>query len=72
MSKRLPLHDAHERLGARFAEADGLLVPRDYGDPAAEHEAVRERAGLVDRAERGRIQVTGKDRDGPRAGRLST
>ena len=62
MSERLPLHDAHERLGARVIEAGGLLVPRDYGDPAAEHEAVRERAGLIDRSERGKIEVTGKDR----------
>jgi glycine cleavage system aminomethyltransferase T len=56
------LHDAHERLGARFTEVDGVLAPRDYGDPAAEHEAVRERAGLIDRSERGKIEVTGKDR----------
>jgi folate-binding protein YgfZ len=62
MSERLPLHDAHERLGARFAEADGLLLPGGYGDPAAEHEAVRERAGVIDRSERGKIEVTGKDR----------
>jgi folate-binding protein YgfZ len=59
---RLPLHETHERLGARFAEAEGLLAPRDYGDPGAEHEAVRERAGLIDRSERGKIEVTGKDR----------
>jgi glycine cleavage system T protein len=62
MVRRLPLHDAHERLGARFTEVDGVLAPRDYGDPAAEHEAVRERAGLIDRSERGKIEVTGKDR----------
>lgn len=62
MSERLSLHDVHERLGARFTEADGLLVPWDYGDPAAEHEAVRERAGLIDRSERGKIEVAGKDR----------
>jgi folate-binding protein YgfZ len=62
MSERLSLHDVHERLGARFTEAAGLLVPRDYGDPAAEHEAVRERVGVIDRSERGKIEVTGKDR----------
>jgi folate-binding protein YgfZ len=62
MSDRLPLHDIHERLGARFAEADGLLLPSDYGDSTAEHEAVRERSGLIDRSERGKIEVTGKDR----------
>jgi folate-binding protein YgfZ len=62
MADRLPLHDAHERLGARFTDADALLVPQDYGDPAAEHEAVRERTGVIDRSERGKIEVTGKDR----------
>ena len=62
MPDSLPLHDVHERLGARFTDEDGLLVPRDYGDVAAEHEAVRERAGLIDRSERGKIEVTGKDR----------
>jgi folate-binding protein YgfZ len=62
MSERLPLHDVHERLGARCVAVDGILVPRDYGDPTAEHKAVRERAGLIDRSERGKIEVTGKDR----------
>ena len=62
MSERLPLHDAHERLGARFTETSGLAVPRDYGDADAEHEAVRERAGVIDRSDRGKIEVTGKDR----------
>lgn len=62
MSERLPLHDAHERLGAHFAEADGWFVPARYGDAAAEHEAVRERAGVIDRSERGKIEATGKDR----------
>jgi folate-binding protein YgfZ len=62
MSERLPLHDRHERLGARFAEAAGLSVPASYGDPAAEHEAVRERAGLIDRSDRGKIELTGRDR----------
>jgi folate-binding protein YgfZ len=62
MSERLLFHDAHERLGARFVEVDGLLLPSDYGDADAEHEAVRERAGLIDRSERGKIELTGKDR----------
>ena len=61
MGDRLPLYDVHERLGARFAAA-GLLVPASYADAGAEHEAVRERAGLIDRSERGKIEVTGKDR----------
>jgi folate-binding protein YgfZ len=62
MALLLPLHAAHERLGARFGEADGHLVPLDYGSPAAEHEAVRERAAVIDRSHRGSIEATGRDR----------
>ncbi|MGH7359035.1 MAG: aminomethyltransferase family protein [Candidatus Rokuibacteriota bacterium] len=62
MSERLPLHATHEQTGATFAEIDGWLVPAHYADLRAEHEAVRERAGLIDRSERGKIEVTGKDR----------
>jgi len=62
MTTRTPLHEAHARLGARFGEADGFLVPLHYGDPGSEHEAVRERVGLVDRSERGKIEATGRDR----------
>ena len=62
MSKHLPLHAVHQQIGATFTEVDGWLVPARYGDPGAEHETVRERAGLIDRSERGKIDVTGKDR----------
>src|SRR5262245_27403892 len=62
MSERLALHDIHARLDARFTESDGWLLPCGYGDPAAEHEAVRERAGVIDRSERGKLELTGKDR----------
>jgi glycine cleavage system T protein len=62
MAERLPLHELHEQSGARLVEADGWTVPADYGDPAAEHEAVRERAGVIDRSDRGKIEVTGTDR----------
>src|SRR4029077_5274073 len=59
---RLPLHDSHTRLGARFGEADGYLVPTSYGDPVAEHRAVRQAIGVVERSERGKIEATGRDR----------
>jgi aminomethyltransferase len=67
----LPLHDLHARLGARFGEVDGCPVPLDYGDPAAEHEAVRERVGAIDRSGRGLVEVTGRDRVGFLQGMLS-
>src|SRR5262249_8527843 len=62
MATRLPLHDLHARLGARLLEADGFQLPSDYGDPVAEHRAVRERVRLIDRSERGKIEATGRDR----------
>jgi folate-binding protein YgfZ len=62
MAARLPLHEIHDRAGARLVEMDGWVVPAHYGDPAAEHEAVREGTGVIDRSERGKIEVTGKDR----------
>ncbi|MBI4011022.1 MAG: aminomethyl transferase family protein [Candidatus Rokubacteria bacterium] len=62
MATRTPLHEAHARLDARFGETDGSLVPLHYGDPAAEHEAVRARVGLIDRSERGKVEATGRDR----------
>jgi folate-binding protein YgfZ len=71
MANQLPLHDLHARLGARFAEADGHLLPLQYSGPAAEHEAVRERAGVIDRSHRGLIEVTGRDRAGFLQGMLS-
>jgi folate-binding protein YgfZ len=37
-------------------------IPLDYGDPAAEYRAVRERAGVVDRSDHGVVEATGRDR----------
>jgi folate-binding protein YgfZ len=62
MTTRLGLHDLHQRAGARFGEADGCVVPIDYGDVRAEHAAVRAGAGVIDRSHRGAIEATGRDR----------
>ena len=59
---RLPLHDAHVGAGAKLETVDGRELPVDYGDAAGEYAAVRTRAGLVDRGDRGVLEVTGKDR----------
>lgn len=72
MATQLPLHELHARLGARFGEADGHLLPLDYGGPSAEHEAVRERVGLIDRSHRGKIAATGRDRVSFLQGMLSS
>ncbi len=43
-------------------EATARETPLDYGDAAAEYDAVRRRVGVIDRADRGLIEVTGRDR----------
>ena len=43
-------------------EATARDIPLDYGDAAAEYGAVRRRAGLIDRGDRGLIEATGRDR----------
>jgi aminomethyltransferase len=60
--KHLRLHDVHIKHGAVFAETGGWNVPRHYGDPIAEHAAVRAGVGIADLSHRGRIRVTGEDR----------
>ncbi len=62
MTSPFPLQDLHVRSGARLGEAGGYVVPMHYGDPAVEHEAVRQRVGVIDRSSRGKIETTGRDR----------
>jgi len=59
---RLPLHDAHVAAGAKLGTVGDWELPLDYGDAAAEYAAVRTGAGLVDRGDRGVLEITGKDR----------
>ena len=58
----LSLHEFHHGLGARFAEVNGAEVVADYGDARTEHLALRETAGVLDLSFRGRLCVTGADR----------
>ena len=58
----LALDEIHRAAGASFIEAGGRLVPRDYGDVAAEHAALATGVGIVDRSALGRAEVTGRDR----------
>lgn len=57
-----PLYEIHKSSGAVFTELHGWEIPAHYGDPAAEHLAVRSHAGLMDMTHRGKIRVSGKDR----------
>jgi len=45
-----------------MAEVTGWDMPAHYGDPAAEHRAVRSGVGLADLSHRGKLRVTGEDR----------
>jgi heterotetrameric sarcosine oxidase gamma subunit len=53
-----PLEAVHERLGARW-RSPGLRWPLDYGDHAAEAEAVRLAAGLLDWGPLNKLVVQG-------------
>lgn len=50
-----------EEAGAAFGEVAGREVARHFGDGAGEYGAVRESAGIADRADRARFRLWGKD-----------
>ena len=50
-----------DEAGAAWGEVAGRAVPRHFGDGAAEYRAVRESAGLAERADRARFRLWGKD-----------
>jgi folate-binding protein YgfZ len=58
----LPLREFHHGLRASFSELNGAEIVADYGDPLAEHDALRETAGVMDLSFRSRICVVGNDR----------
>ena len=60
--KRTPLYEEHVKLGARIIPFAGYLMPVNY--PAgivAEHNAVRQRAGLFDVCHMGELDIVGGD-----------
>ncbi len=58
-TKASPLLSAQRVLGGQFADACGWMMARDFGDPAAEHQAVRQHAGLIDLSFYGVLKVSG-------------
>src|SRR5256885_15425324 len=58
----LAIREFHERLSARFLTVNGMEVVEHYGDPPAEHAALREAAGVLDLSFRSRLCLTGADR----------
>jgi aminomethyltransferase len=60
-SREPPLHAVHADRGASFTEFGGWDMPVEFDSIRAEHEAVRESAGIFDVSHMGEIEVTGPD-----------
>ena len=58
----LSLRAFHASLGGQFTEVSGVEVVDHYGDHLAEHAALRDLAGVLDLSFRGRLCLTGADR----------
>ncbi|HKI98536.1 MAG TPA: glycine cleavage system aminomethyltransferase GcvT [bacterium] len=58
--ERLPLHDQHEALGAKFGEFAGYTMPLYYRKPIEEHHTVRQQVGVFDISHMGQFVVTGE------------
>jgi aminomethyltransferase len=59
MGQRTPLYDWHRRHGARLVDFAGWEMPLCYQSILAEHQAVRQHAGLFDISHMGRLEVRG-------------
>src|SRR5579884_113742 len=55
------LHRAHVARGAEMVECDGWLLPRSYGNPAAEAATMRAAVGLLDVGDEGKIDLKSDD-----------
>ncbi|MBS0266838.1 MAG: aminomethyltransferase family protein, partial [Planctomycetes bacterium] len=58
---RTPLHDWHERQGAKMMDAGNWKRPQVYTTVEQEYAAVRERAGLIDVSTLGKLELRGRD-----------
>ena len=58
--KRTPLNQWHRDRGAKMVDFGGWDMPVVFGGILAEHEAVRQRAGLFDVSHMGEVRVRGK------------
>lgn len=59
MTKISPFHQIHQTLGATFEEFDGWHLPRDFGNPHTEQNAILNHCAAVDLSSFGRISVKG-------------
>jgi folate-binding protein YgfZ len=56
-----PLHDWEAKQGAEFDASHGSVLPRQYVDVGAEHEAACRSSALFDCSHHGKIDVKGRD-----------
>ncbi len=62
MEKKTPLYDCHVAAGGKMVPFAGYLMPIQYGmGIIAEHNAVRNKAGLFDVSHMGELELTGPD-----------
>ena len=59
--RRTPLEPEHRELGAKIGMFAGWAMPIEYAGTLAEHEAVRERAGLFDLMHLGKVSIDGPE-----------
>ena len=59
--KRSPMDRIHRNLGATMVESGPWWRPHNYGSPADECAAVRERVGIIDVGTLGKLEVVGAD-----------
>ena len=59
--KRSPMDRIHRELGAVMVESGPWWRPHNYGSPADECAAVRERVGIIDVGTLGKLEVVGSD-----------
>jgi aminomethyltransferase len=62
--KHTPLYNEHKELGARLVDFAGYEMPVQYEGIKAEHEAVRNHAGLFDVSHMGEAVFRGPDAEG--------
>lgn len=56
------IHEDHKSAGAVFENYSGFEMPAHFGDIAVEYGAATQRCGVVDLSHRGKITMTGADR----------
>ncbi len=59
--RRTPLYDIHVKAGGRMVPFAGWEMPVQYSGILAEHQSVRQRAGLFDVSHMGEVFLTGKE-----------